>query len=549
VIAPFVRGFVPTRVYTALYAMLAAVVMVLIVACANVANLLLDRAASRRREIGIRTALGASRLAVVRQSLVESSILAGVAAVLGSLLAKGGVIAFNRAFGTSESYFWTDIELHPAVLVFALAMGIVASFVSGILPALQSAKLDVSSILKDESHAASSLRVGRLSRMIVGVEIALSSTLILASAFITKSITNLRTLEPGFAVDSVFTARVTLPARDTVRQYAFYESLEQELSKQAGLTNVYLGVGLPGTGWGASRFAVEGRAYDRPEQRPVTRTLAVTPGFFTTFGVRVVRGRAIAASDRLGALQVAVVSESFARRLFGDADPIGHRIKLDGAGDQEWVTIVGIVPTLYAASFNRQDPWPPELSTSFWQARNILSTNIAVRGIADAAAAGAIRKVVTALDPEIPVYDALSMQTVIERPAAALRLLGSMFVIFGVVALVLAAIGLYAVMSFSVSQRVREMGIRMALGASAGDIVGLVCRQGARQIVIGMTVGLLAGAAIVRAAHGLLFEVSPTDPKVFATVFVVLGAAAFVACLVPALGATRVNPLVALRTD
>jgi putative ABC transport system permease protein len=549
VVMPFVRGWVPARVYTVLYAMLAAVLMVLVVACANVANLLLDRAVSRTREIGIRTALGASRLAVIRQSLVESTILAGVAALLGALLAKAGIIAFNRAFADSEQYFWTDIELHPAVLVFALAMGVVASLVSGILPAVQSAKLDISSILKDESHAASSLRIGRLSRTIVAVELALSSMLILASAFITKSITNLRTLEPGFAVNGIFTARVTLPARDTVRQFVFFESLEQALNKQSGLTSVYLGSGLPGAGWGGSRFAIEGRAYERPEQHPMARSLAVTPGFFETFGVRVVRGRAIAAGDRRGALPVAVVSESLARRLFPGVDPIGSRIKLDDAGAQDWVTIVGVMPTLYAASFNLQDPWPPELLTSFWQARNILSTSIAVRGSSDAAAAAPIRKVVTGLDPEIPLYDPASMQAVIERPVGALRLLGSMFVIFGIVALVLSAIGLYAVMSFSVSRRVRELGIRMALGASASNIVGLVCRQGSRQILIGMSVGMLAGAAIVRAARGVLFEVNPTDPTIFAIVGAVLGAAAFIACLVPAVGATRVDPLVALRTD
>jgi putative ABC transport system permease protein len=281
----------------------------------------------------------------------------------------------------------------------------------------------------------------------------------------------------------------------------------------------------------------------------MARSLAVTPGFFETFGVRVVRGRAIAAGDRRGALPVAVVSESLARRLFPGVDPIGSRIKLDDAGAQDWVTIVGVMPTLYAASFNLQDPWPPELLTSFWQARNILSTSIAVRGSSDAAAAAPIRKVVTGLDPEIPLYDPASMQAVIERPVGALRLLGSMFVIFGIVALVLSAIGLYAVMSFSVSRRVRELGIRMALGASASNIVGLVCRQGSRQILIGMSVGMLAGAAIVRAARGVLFEVNPTDPTIFAIVGAVLGAAAFIACLVPAVGATRVDPLVALRTD
>jgi len=210
---------------------------------------------------------------------------------------------------------------------------------------------------------------------------------------------------------------------------------------------------------------------------------------------------------------------------------------------------VGVVPTSYVGGFNTQDAWPAQVLTAFWQQRNPTSASIAVRGPADVAAAAPIRKIVGALDPETPVYATESMGAALARPTGALWLLGTMFVIFGVVSLVLAAIGLYAVMSFSVSRRVREMGIRMALGASAGDVIRLVCRQGARQIVVGMSVGLVAGAAAVRAARGVLFEVQPNDPTVFVTVAVVLGVVAFVACFIPALGATRVDPLVALRTD
>ena len=549
-VQPFVRAYVNPRIYSVLYAMLGAVVLVLLVACANVANLLLDRAVGRTREIGIRTALGASRLAVVRQSLVESTILAGVAAVLGTVIAYAGLVMFNRAMLDSDRVFWMDIRLHAPVLLFVLAMAVVASLVSGVLPAIQSARLDVSAVLKDESHAASSLRVGRLSRTIVAVEIALSSMLLLAAGFMTKSIANLRAIEPGFVTTGVYTARVSLTSRDTVKQRQFFEAVERELAALPGVTGVYVGTGLPGTGWGGEQVAVEGRSYPREQDVPTARTLAVSPGFFATFGVRVLRGRAIVASDGLESARVAVVSEGFARRHFQGTDPIGRRIRLGGPDDDgEWMTIVGVAPTLYAANFRLQDPWPPQVLTAIWQERSMTSASIAVRGPAEVAAAAPIRKIVAALDPETPVYATESMNDALARPMWAVQMFGTMFVIFGVVALVLAAIGLYAVMAFSVSRRAREMGIRMALGATAGDVIRMVCRQGARQIVLGMSVGFIGGAGVVRLARGVLFEVRPNDPAVFALVAGVLGVAAFVACVIPAIAATRVDPLIALRTD
>jgi len=550
VVQPFVRGFVPGRVYSMFYAMLVAVMLVLLVACANVANLLLDRAVGRTREIGIRTALGATRLAVVRQSLVESGILAALAAVVGTLVARLGLVLFNNVMLNSQSYFWMDIRLHPPVLGFVLIMAIAASLVSGLLPALQSARLDVNTILKDESHAASSLHVGRLSRIIVAGEIALSSVLLLVAGFATKSIANLRRLEPGFASTDVFTARVSLTARDTVRRRQVFETLERELTAMPGATGAYLGSGLPGTGWGGGRVAVEGRVYARPQDYPSARTLAVTPGFFSTFGVPVRQGRSINAGDRLESTPVAVVSESFVRRHFPKTDPIGRRIRLGGPrSEAEWLTIVGVVPTLYAANFTLRDLWPPEVFTAFWQERNLTSASIAVRGPGDVAAAAPIRKIVTAIDAETPIYATASMTDVLAEPTWGIRVFGTMFVIFGIVSLVLAAVGLYAVMAFSVSRRVRELGIRMALGASGGDVVRMVCRQGAKQILIGIALGFVAGAAVVRMARAVLFGVAPNDPLVFAMVGGVLGVSALVACIIPAVRATRVDPLVALRTD
>ena len=553
---PFIRATVPTRVYALLYAMLGAVFLVLLVACANVANLLLDRAANRTREIGIRLALGASRVAIVRQSLVESAILALLAAIVGAALAQGGIVAFNRAMVelATERPFWADIQLHVAVLVFVLGVAVLASLVSGLLPAIHSARLDINTILKDESHAASSLRVGRLSRAIVVGEIALSSMMLLAAGFMTKSIVQLRAVEPRFTSAGVFTARVSLSSADTLKQRQFLEAMEHDLSEVSGLDAIYLGDGFPGTGWSGDRVAIEGRVYSRERDFPFTRWLAVSPGFFRAFDVTVLRGRPILPSDRGESQRVAVVAEEFARRNFPGVDPIGRRIRIGEEGPDGrnvWLTIVGVMPTLFAGSVVSAggNHFPPEVLTAFWQSHRWSTASIALRGPPSVANATTVRQVVTAIDPDAPVYAAATMDDVLYKPMWPVRVFGTLFVIFGVVSLVLAAIGLYAVMAFSVSRRIREMGIRMALGATGGNVIRMICRQGAKQTLIGMALGLTAGALMVRAVRMLLFEVQPSDPVVFALVAGVLGATAFVACIIPAVRATRVDPLVALRTE
>ena len=546
-VLPFVRASVNPRVYTLLYGMLAAVFLVLLVACANVANLLLDRAANRTREIGIRTALGASRLAIVRQLLVESAILAAVAAVVGIALAQLGTMLFNRAVAGSSPLFWMDIRLHPAVMAFVIAVAIIASLVSGLAPAIQSARLDINAILKDESHAASSLRASRLSRAIVIAEIAVSSAILLASGFITRSIVNLRNVDPGFATSGILTARVALTTSDSVRQRAFFETLERDLAAAPGRSGVYLGNALPGSGWVPHDLTVEGRTYSRERDHPVIRTLAVTPGFFSTFGVRVIRGRAIGPLDRDGSERVAVVSQSFVQRHFRDADPIGRRIRIASEPTAPWFTVIGVMPTLVAASFD--DPWPAEVLTAFWQQRRFDTGALAVAGTADGSSAATLRAAVAAIDPEIPIYATESMTEVMREPMRFFQIFATLFIVFGVAALVLSSIGLYAVMTFSVSRRVREMGIRLALGATAGAVIRMVLRQGAWQIVIGMAIGLLAGSALVRIARAALFQVTPNDPLVTVLVAAVLGGTALLACLLPARRATRVDPVIALRTE
>ena len=548
---PFIRGRMPLRVYALLYAMLGAVFMVLLVACANVANLLLDRAVNRTREIGIRIALGASRVAVVRQALVESAILAGLAAVVGVALAQGGIAFFNRALvQIGEVPFWMDVRLHVPVLLFVLGVAAVASIVSGIIPALHSARLDINAILKDEAHVASSRRVGKLSRLIVVGEIALSSIMLLAAGFMTKSIVQLRSFSPRFASANVFTARVSPSSADPLAQRRFLEKLERSLTTEPGFEGTYLGNGLPGTGWRGDHVALEGRVYARPEDLPLTRWLAVSPGFFRTFEVRILRGRGILPSDRAEAQRVALVSDAFVQRHFKGVEPLGKRIRI-GEQHQEWLTIVGVVPTMYAMGLVSAgaNHFPPEVLTAFWQQQELSTASIALRGSSNAANATTLRKIVATINPDVPIFAAARMDDVLSQPMWPARVFGTMFVIFGLVSLLLAAIGLYAVMAFSTSRRVREMGIRLALGATRGNVIRMVCWQGARQMLVGMSLGLVAGAGFVQTMRALLFEVQPKDPTVFALVVGVLASAALVACIIPAVRATRVDPVVALRTE
>jgi predicted permease len=545
-VQPFVRASIQSRIYTLFYSMLAAVGLVLIVACANVANLLLHRAADRLREIGILAALGASRGAIVRRALVESALLAGVAAVAGTGLARLFVLWFDRALPSGEAPFWIDIRLQLPVLAFTIGIAFVAGVLAGVLPAIQSARVDVSAILKNDVFGVAALRIGRLSRGVIVMEIAVAAAMLLAAGFMTKSIVRVTNVEPGFRTSGVLTARVSLSTPDTARQSRFLLELAQGAAALPGVQGVYLGTGLPGTGWGVQPIAVEGRTYARERDRPFARHLAVGEGFFRTFGVKIVRGRGILASDDAGAMPVAVVSESFVRRQFRDADPIGQRIRVGtDTGARAWRTIVGVMPTLYAA--NLQNPWPAEVLTPLREERRRSSVSIALLGVGDLSAP--LRKLVTSLEPDAPVTEVSTMDAALAEWTWPMRVFGGAFVVFGLAAIILAAIGLYAVMAFSVSRRVRELGIRLALGATRLDIVRMICREASVTIGIGMTAGLLLGAAVARGMRAVLFEVSASDVSVFATIGGVLTIVALIACLVPAARATRLDPVVTLRAE
>jgi len=546
---PIIESLMGPQLRPLLFTMLGAVFLVLLIACANVANLLLDRAAHRTKEVGIRTALGASRVAVVRQFLAEAVVLALAGAVLGSLLAKGGLILFTRAIVDTNPPFWLDFRLHPVVLLFVIATAFVAALFSGVIPAIQSSRADINEILKDESRGASSFRIGRLSRGLVIFEIALSCGLLVASGLMVRSIAKLRTMDPGVTTQNVLTARVGFPGTytDTAAQVRFYDELTRQISALPGVQGVSLSSQVPGLGGGGSNFGLEGKTYVADRDYPITDMMIVTPGFFDTFEVKPTQGRGFTGEDRATSVPVVIVNQSFVRKFLGSDDALGKRIRLgDSKSTEPWRTIVGVIPDIFTGDTG--NPRDAGILLPFSQSHSAFMS-IAVRAPNAMALTPQIRASVAALNADIPIYFVYSMDEAIGRGVWHVRIFGGLFLVFGVVALFLAGIGLYAVMAFSVSRRAREVGIRIALGARTSHVLRLVFRQGITQLAIGLTLGLGLAAGVSQLVAGALFEVQPRDPVTFAAVVGVLTLAGLLACYIPARRAARVDPLSAMRAE
>jgi len=551
-VSRFTDAYIGKEPRQLLFTMLGAVLFVLLIACANVANLLLDRAAHRTKEVGIRTALGASRSVVIRQFLAEALVLSAAATVSGIVLAYVGVALFNRAITVTQIPFFIDIRLHPPVLGFTVLVACLTTLVAGAIPAYQSSRADINEILKDESRGASSFKIGRLSKGLVVFEIALSCGLLVAAGLMIKSVTNMRTMDPGFEPHAVFTARLGFPAAytDTAAEWRFFDQVAERVSGLPGVQAAALSSGLPGgqAGYGYTSFAQENQNYLKDKDYPGARTVAVKPHFFAALSTPVVSGRSFAESDRVGALPVAIVNRAFLAKFYKGADAIGRRIRLGGATSKApWLTIVGVVGDQFTGDQN--EPKAPVIYQPFAQARSSFMYISARTSGAPMGLTQSVRETVANLNADIPLYWVMPLDQAIAQSLWFVKVFGTMFMIFGVVALFLASVGLYAVMSFSVSRRRREVGIRMALGAQAADVVRMIFGQGLVQLGIGMSVGLALAYAISSLMKVVLFQVQPRDPAIFGGVVGVLLAVGLLACLVPARRATLVDPLVALRSD
>jgi predicted permease len=553
VMKPYAEEYVGEEPRGLLFTMLAAVFLVLLIACANVANLLLARASTRSRELAIRSAIGASRLRVVLQLLGDGLVLSTTGALLGIGIAWFGIRAFNDAIASAEPPFWIDIGLHPTVLLFVLGITVLAGVLSGIIPALQASGTRVNEVLKDESWGSSGFRVGKLSRGLVVAEIALSVGLLVGAGLMIKSVTNLNNIEYGFATEEIFTARMGLfeseyPDRES-RQIFFDETLRR-LDGLPGVETATLATSLPGVWSGGTWFAVEGQSYDRDQDYPGANWVAITPDYFPTFGVDVVRGRAFTTADGADGMQVAIVNESFAERYFPGEDALGRRVRQGRSESvQPWLTIVGVVPDMYLEGVEDQEDDPEGMYVPLAQA-DVSFLYMALRaGGNPMTLANPARDAVASVDRDVPLYWVQSLQSAIDETTWYFRVFGTLFMVFGIVALFLASVGLYGVMSASVSNRTTEMGIRMALGAKARDVRRLVVRQGMIQMAIGVALGLALAGLLARGLDILLYRVEAWDPITFISISLVLAAVGLLASYIPALRATRVEPIAALRYE
>jgi putative ABC transport system permease protein len=557
VIKPYTEEFIGDEISAMLFTMLGAVGLVLLIACANVTNLLLARTAARGKEVAIRSALGASRMRVVRQLLAESLMVAAAGAVLGVGLAYLGIHLFNAAIDDVNKPYWIHISLNGTVLLFAIGITAFAGLVSGILPAWQASRADVNSFLKDESRGSSSFRMGRLSKGLVVAELALSCGLLVGAGLMIKSVVNLRTVDYGIESKNVLTARMGLfetsyPAK--ADQAQFYERLHESLQALPGVQAAALTTSLPVTGSWGNVYRLEGQTYE-DDRLPELRYAIVTPGFFDVFGVKLREGRDFGSQDREGSLPVAIVNESFARKAWPGESPLGKRVRLGRPldGEQPWRTVVGVVPDMRMNGLGggpgSRQSGPEGLYVPVSQdGQRFMSMTVRTHG-PPMAITQQVRDAVVALDKDTPLYWVWTMEEAIARSGWFYNVFGSLFVIFGAVALFLAAVGLYGVMAFSVRRRTQEIGVRMALGAQGRDVLGLILRQGTWQIGIGLALGLVLAWTLSRLLGFILFEVNPRDPTIFVGITLTLATVGLLACLIPARRAARVDPIRALHHE
>jgi putative ABC transport system permease protein len=555
-VMPYARVVLGPQIYALLYTMLGAGIGVLLIACVNVSNLLVARASLRRREVAVRIALGAGRARIVRQHLTEVLVLALLGAGIGVVMSIFGSRWFTQAISVNPPPFWMSFDLDMHVMFFVLGLIVIASAVAGTLPALHAAGVEVGSVLKDDSRGSTSASLGRFSNALVVVELAVSCGLLIAAGLMVKSVVQLRNVQMPFGIDNVLTARVDLPLANYPNSAAsirFFERLLPKLQAVPGIEAATLSDGLPAAGNGAIPVHVEGKTY-QPDNSdaPLAREGIITLGYFDTFKTKILSGRDFMTGDVVTSQPVAIVNASFARTQFPGVDPIGRQMKrFPRSGHAEpWMTIVGVVPDLIMEGIGNNNASPAGYYIPISQSDVANGVRIALRTRGEPSAMTTLaRAAVTSLDNDLAIYQIDTMRTVIDRQTWFYTVFGTFFMAFGFCALFLAAAGLYGVMSFAVTQRTREMGVRLALGAQGRELVLLVMRKSVIQLVIGLALGL--GLALL-ASGGLqpvIYHVNPRDLTVFATVVVTLAAAGVLASLLPARRVTKIDPVVALAAE
>jgi len=553
-VVPFFKRVVGD-VQQALWLLLGAVGCILLIACGNIANLLLARAVTRQKEVAVRAALGAGRWRVVRQLLVESVLLALLGGVAGLLLAWWGTDALLKLVPGGLPRV-AETSLDGRVLGFTLLLSAVTGVLFGLVPALQSSKLDLVTVLKEGGRSGGDGgRGNRIRNTLIVAQMAIAFVLLVCAGLLVGSFWRLQQVNPGFDPKNVLTFRLSLPTTkyaENAQIESFYRQLTERVSVLPGVTTVSGTTVLPLSGQNSGvGFAIEGIPTEPEKPFPHDSALrTVRAGYFNTMGIKMMEGRDFDARDTLMGTQVAIINETLARKHFPGQNPMGRRINpsfgIDERGIQ-WREIIGIVKDVHHASLSEaaeEEIYVPHAQAPLSTITMIARTNNDPHNLI-----ASVRREVAALDSELPVFNIRTLEENMTRSVAQPRFNTLLLAVFAGVALLLTAVGLYGVMAYSVTQRTQEIGIRMALGAQTYNVLGLIIRQGMVLALSGVGIGLIGAFALTRLMASFLFGIGATDPLTFAAIGLLLTAVALLACYLPARRAAKVDPMVALRCE
>jgi macrolide transport system ATP-binding/permease protein len=527
--------------------LLAVVGLVLLIACANVANLLLARASTRRREIAIRLALGASRARLVRQLITESIVLSLAGGAVGLVISLWTADLLPGFFPAEETAL-LDLSVDSRVLLFTLGVSLVTGFIFGLAPAIHSSRPDLVTALKDDSSGAlAGLRRFGLRNALVIAQIALSLVLLVGAGLFLRSLRNAVNFDPGFDANNLLLASLETRGHELTKEQGaqLYDQLQEGVSRLPGVRAVSFTRVTPISGGGQRRGTIIEGYQPRPKEDTEINTNVVGLNFFRTIGIPVVAGRDFDARDTAKSQPVVMVNEEFARRYYNGQSAVGRRLRTDSEGP--FAEIVGVARDAKYRDL-REQPLPFIYIPLGQEYQGGMTLLVRTEGDPLSVAPG-VRSVMQQLNKNLPLYNVKTMQSHVRSALAVDRMIAVLLGVFGGAALLLAGVGVYGVMSYAVAQRTREIGIRMALGASPRDVLRLVVGQGMTLILVGGAIGLALAFALSRVVSGLLFNLSATDPLTFAGVTLLLGCAALLACYLPARRAAKVDPMIALRHE
>jgi predicted permease len=534
-----------------------AVSFVLLIACANVANLLLSRVMYRSREVAVRYALGATRWRVVRQLLIESIALSGLGALVGVSLARFGVRAFDAAIQASEAPYWLRFTVDYRVLFYVAAISVVTGIVFGLAPALQVSRANPHDTLKDGARGAGNRRAGRAGGVMVVAELALTIVLLCGAGLMMRSFMALYATPPGFDVSGLTRMRMQLPpARypDVEARRRFYDQLLPKIAAIPGLQSAAMTTAVPPLTQEAWRVIIDRSEQVEDDRRPFVATVAVAPNYFQTLGVGVTRGRLIEAADSVQGSANIVINQLMADKFFPGEDPLGRQLRFVPRADepdappQPWRTVVGVVPTFQQGSdddaFHNAVVYLPFLNMPDRTASLMIRSALPPDRVMTA-----VRAVVQSIDSDQPVFNIETLQHVFENERSIYRIFVWLFGLLAAIGLTLSAVGIYGVIAYSVTQRTQEIGVRVAIGAGRWDVAWLFVQRGLMQIGLALAIGIPAAVALGSLAQIPVVAIEPNDPVTLIGITLIVSGVALTACLMPVRKAAKVDPVIALRSE